>query len=81
MSDGELRSSESESCSCSEGEFCVCGRKRCSERGPPDGSQTFSDGENFLRDISQGEIPPGKINSILKDTSFGEITSHGTGGK
>lgn len=83
LSDGELRSSASESCSCSEGEFCVCGgRKRCSERAPPDGSQTFSDGENFLRDVSQGEILPSKVNKIidvLKDTSFGEITSHATG--
>ncbi|KAK3930137.1 Glutamine--fructose-6-phosphate aminotransferase [isomerizing] [Frankliniella fusca] len=73
LSDGELQSSGS--CSCSEGEFCVCGRKRCSERAPPDGSQlTVSDGENFLRDVSQGEIPPSKVKHVLQDTSFGEIT-------
>ncbi|XP_034242392.1 early endosome antigen 1-like isoform X2 [Thrips palmi] len=79
LSEGELRNSAcgSCSCSCSEGEFCVCGgRKLCSERAPPDGSQTLSDGENFMKDISQGEIPSCKMRHLLQDTSFGEIANH-----
>lgn len=77
LSDGEMKSSACGSCSCSEGEYCVCGgRKLCSERAPPDGSQTFSDGENFMKDVSQGEIPSCKIKHLLRDTSFGEIADH-----
>lgn len=74
VSDGEMRESASGSCSCSEGEFCMCGgRRRYLERGPPDGSYTFSDGENFPRDVSQGEIPPSQMKGLLQDTSHGEI--------
>lgn len=81
LSDGEMRDSASGSCSCSEGEFCVCGGRRlCSERAPPDGSQTFSDGENFLKDLSQGEIIPSEADHTAKDTSHGEISGHFTAG-
>lgn len=73
-SDGELRESGNGSCSCSEGEFCLCGDMKLDPvRSPPDGSQAYTYGDHVLKDMSQGEIFLSESKDLVRDTSHGEI--------